>query len=103
MAEPKKKTKDTSFRFEELDDTTVKVSVLNGSTPFETTLTEVTWGMLEDILAVQETSKDDPRAIFGFMNDHIKGGARSIPLKHTLSLFAAIAEYMSQVMDTQKN
>ena len=98
-----KTSEDTTFRFEDVDDTTVKVSVLNGSSPFEVTLTDVTWGLLEDIMTVQETSKDDPRAIFAFMNDHIEGGARGVPLKHTMSLFQSIAEYMSQVMDTQKN
>ena len=98
-----KETKDITYRFEDIDETTVKVSVLNGAAPFETTLTDVTWGMLEDIMNVQEKSKDDPRAIFAFMNDHIKGGASAVPLKHTMSLFASIAEYMAQVMDTQKN
>ena len=103
MAENEEAT--TTYRFENVDDVTVKVSVIgtNGSTPFNVTLTGVTWGLLEDIMSVQETSKDDPRAIFSFMNDHIEGGARVIPLNRTTSLFAAIAEYMSQVMGTQKN
>ena len=103
MAENEEAT--TTYRFENVDDVTVKVSVIgtNGSTPFNVTLTGVTWGLLEDIMSVQETSKDDPRAIFSFMNDHIEGGARVIPLNRTTSLFAAIAEYMAQVMGTQKN
>jgi len=99
MAETEEKT----FRFEEVDDTTVKVSVLNGESPFDATLTGVTWGMMEDIMTVQETSGDDPRAIFGFMNEHIEGGTGAVPIKHTMSLFQAIAEYMNQVMATQKN
>lgn len=102
MPETKKETEIT-YRFEDVDDTTVNVSVLNGAAPFEVTFTNVTWGMLEDIMNVQETSKEDPRAIFGFLNEHVEGGARSVPLKHTLSLFQAIAEYMNQVMSTQKN
>jgi hypothetical protein len=96
-------TKETTFRFEDIDDTTVKVSVLNGSSPFEVTLKNVTWGLLEDIMTVQETSKDDPRAIFAFLNEHVEGGGKAIPLKYTMSFFESIAEYMSQVMDTQKN
>jgi hypothetical protein len=105
MAENEEVKEPITYRFENIDDVTVKVSVLgeNGSTPFNVTLTGVTWGMLEDIMSVQETSKDDPRAIFSFMNDHIDGGARVIPLNRTTSLFAAIAEYMAQVMSTQKN
>jgi hypothetical protein len=104
MAETKE-AQETIYRFEDIDDETVNVTVIgpNGSAPYEVTLTAVTWGMLEDIMTVQETSKEDPRAIFSFMNDHIEGGARSVPLKHTMSLFGAIAEYMNQVMDTQKN
>ena len=41
MAETKT-SEDTTFRFEEIDDTTVAVSVLNGSSPFEVTLINVT-------------------------------------------------------------
>jgi hypothetical protein len=93
------------FDFQELDDTTVKVSVIgeNGSKPFETQLNGVTWGMLEDIMSVQERAKDDMKVVFAFFNEYVEGGGKAIPLKYTLSLFAAIAEYMSQVMDTQKN
>ena len=98
MAEDKK-----TYRFEELDDTTVRVSFLNGTAPYDITLTGVTWGMLEDILNVQEASADDPRAIIGFFNNHVQGGGNSIPLKHTMPLFQAIAEYMNQVMSAQKN
>ena len=95
-------TKETTYRFEEIDDTTVRASVLNGSTPFDVTLTNVTWGMLEDIMNVQETSADDPRAIFSFLNEYVEGGAKAIPLKRTMSFFEAISEYMNQVMSDQK-
>ena len=74
----------------------------NGSAPFEVRLTNVTWGMLEDIMNVQEKSADDPRAIFAFLNAHVDGGAGSIPLKYTLAFFEAISEYMNAVMNTQK-
>ena len=96
-------SEETTFRFEELDNTTVAVSVLNGSEPFNIELKDVTWGMLEDILAVQDTAQNDPRAIFKFLNDYVEGGTRAIPLNKTMPLFQAIAEYMSQVMNTQKN
>jgi hypothetical protein len=95
----------TRFRFEEIDDETVKVAVLseNGSKPFEVTLQHVTWGMLEDIMSVQEQSKDDMQVVFGFFNEYIAGGGRAIPLKYTMALFEAIAEYMNHVMVAQKN
>ena len=104
MAETKE-VQETRYRFEDVGEESVSVTVTgpNGSAPYEVTLTAVTWGMLEDIMMVQETSKDDPRAIFTFLNEHVEGGAKSVPLKHTMSFFGAIAEYMSQVMDTQKN
>lgn len=92
-----------TYRFDEVDDETVAVSVLNGAEPFNVTLQNVTWGMLEDIMNVQEAAKDDPKAIFKFLNEYIEGGSRSIPLKRTTSLFRAIAEYMNQVMSDQKN
>lgn len=96
---------DTTYRFEELDDTTVNVALIgeNGSKPFEITLQNVTWGMLEDILSVQEKSKDDMQVVFSFFNEYIQGGGKSIPLKYTMSLFEAIAEYMNQVMTSAKN
>ena len=102
MPEAQTETEATKYRFEDIADTTVHVSMLNGSSPFEVTSTNVTWGLLEDIMTVQETSQDDPRAIFTFLKEHVEGGGRAIPLKYTMSFFEAIAEYMSQVMDTQK-
>ena len=105
MAKETKEAQETKYRFEDVGEEAVNVSVTfsNGTPPYDVTLTAVTWGMLEDIMTVQETAKDDPRAIFAFLNEHIDGGARAVPLKHTTALFGAIAEYMSQVMDTQKN
>jgi hypothetical protein len=102
------KTADISFRFEELDDTTVSITfvpgdIVNGAQPYNLKLIDVNWGMLDDILELQETAKDNPRVIFNFLDDHIEGGARPIPIKYTMSLFAAIAEYMNAVMSTQKN
>ena len=82
MAE-EKKANEIKYRFEEVDDETVAVSVLNGAEPFNVTLQNVTWGMLEDIMSVQDAAKDDPRAIFKFLNEYIEGGARAIPLKRT--------------------
>ena len=104
MAE--KEIEEIKHSFEELDDTTVKVTVtsnLNGSTPFQVTLVNVTWGMLEEILAVQGTSQDDPGAIFKFLNEYVEGGTKAIPLKRTMAFFQAISEYMQSVMATQKN
>jgi hypothetical protein len=96
---------ETTYRFEELDDTTVKVTApnLNGSVPFSVTLVNVTWGMLEEMLAVQASSQDDPGAIFKFLNEYVEGGTKSIPLKRTMQFFQAISEYMQAVMQTQKN
>jgi hypothetical protein len=97
------------YRFEELDDgTSVKItmpdaSALNGHAPFEVTLRGVTWGMLEDIMNIQETAKNDPKAIFNFLNEYVEGGAKAIPIKRTMSFFQAISEYMTSVMNTQKN
>ena len=98
-------TKDITYRFEDVDDTTVVVTVVgsNGSTPWQATMTGVTWGMMEEIMNIQERSKESITPIFDFLNSHIEGGTAAVPIKHTMSLFQAIAEYMNQVMSTQKN
>lgn len=88
---------------DESDAVGVTVVSSNGATPYEVTLIGVNWGMMEDITAVQNMAEDGPKAIFDFMHKHILGGTSAVPLKHTTSLFNAIAEYMTQVMNTQKN
>ena len=97
--------KETTFRFEEIEDSSVKVSVIgpNGSKPFEAQLNGVTWGMLEDIVTMQDTAKEDMRAIFGFFNKYVDGGGASVPIKYTMPFFESIAAYMNEVMNTQKN
>jgi hypothetical protein len=96
-------TKDITYRFEDVDDTTVVVTVLDLYTPWQATMTGVTWGMMEEIMNIQERSKESITPIFDFLNNHIEGGTAAVPIKHTMSLFQAIAEYMNQVMSTQKN
>ena len=97
----------TVFRFEELPDEKVRISFVNdgnGSAPYTFTLTETTWGMLEDIMAIQETAgQGDSKPIFAFLNTYIEGGARAIPLRHTFNLFRAISEYLKQALAEQKN
>lgn len=101
MAETKEE--ETTYRFEEVDATKVKITVLNGAEPFEVALTNTTLGMLEDILNVQDTSDEDPRAIFKFLDEYVEGGGRAIPINRMLSLFQAIAKYTEHAMNTQKN
>ena len=95
----------TTFRFEDTDIGVVQVTIIsgNGSAPFDVTLKNVTWGMLEDIMAVQEKAKDDMKVVFDFFNDYVEGGGRAVPLMYTMQFFEAISEYMNQVMVTQKN
>ena len=107
MAETKEveKAELLKYRFEDIDDTTVKVFVPseNGSKPFEATLNNVTWGLIEDITAMQKKAERDMSAIFDFFNEYVEGGTRAVPVKYTLSFFEAIGEYMALVMNTQKN
>jgi len=96
---------ETKFRFEEIDDSSVKVSVIgpNGAKPFEAQLNNVTWGMLEDIVTMQDEAERDMRAIFGFFNKYVEGGGGAVPIKYTMPFFESIAAYMNEVMNTQKN
>jgi len=98
---------DTTFRFEELPDDQVHITFArddNGSSPYEFVLMETTWGMLEDIMAIQESAGDgDPKPIFNFLNTYIEGGTKAIPLRHTFNLFRAISEYLQQALAEQKN
>ena len=107
MAETKEveKTEALRFRFKDVDNTTVKVFIPgeNGSKPFEATLNNVTWGLIEDITAMQKRSERDMSAIFDFFNEYVEGGTKVVPVKYTLSFFEAIGEYMALVMSTQKN
>lgn len=95
--------KDKAFRFEELDHETVNITFLNGSEPFEVQLNDLNWGLMDDIFRVQEEAESKPEVIGAFFNEHIEGGGKAVPIKFTMPLFQAIAEYMKQVMDTQKN
>ena len=101
MAETKE---EITYRFEDIDDSNVKVSVIgsNGSQPFEAKLLGVTWGMVEDVMSMQEAAKEDMGAIFAFFNKYVEGGGSAVPLKYTLPFFEAIAQYMTEVMGTQK-
>jgi hypothetical protein len=96
---------ETTYRFEEIDDMTVNITVIdsNGSGPFALTLNGVNWGMFDDVMGLQEEVKANPRAIPAFFDQYIEGGARAVPIRRTLPLFEAISQYLNQVMTTQKN
>ncbi len=96
-----KTKKGTLYRFRELENDSVQIT--DNDSGLDITLIEVHWGMLEDMMAFQETVKDNPQEIFKFFGTYIEGGGRAVPIRHTQSLFKAIAEYLKTAMTDQKN
>jgi hypothetical protein len=91
----------TKATFRENEDDTVTASFVNGNVekPFEITLQNMTWGLMEDIDAIQQQrdSDDNPplSLILDFFREYVFGGPRAVPLKHTRTVFEAITGYMS--------
>ena len=70
---------------------------------FSITLKELNWGLFEDIDRIQSAEgSDSMRAMVGFFNDHVEGGAKAVPIKHTGTAMNAVRAYMDHVNDSQK-
>lgn len=101
----------TTAKFRENDDETITATFLNGSVgnPFEITLQNMHWGLMEDLDTIQQRRDSDENPplslILDFFREYIAGGPKAVPLKHTRTVFEAIAGYMSHTFgeEAEKN
>lgn len=91
----------TTANFRENDDETITATFVNGSiaSPFEITLQNMHWGLMEDIDAIQQQRDSDENPpltlILDFFREYVSGGPKAVPLKHTRTVFEAITGYMA--------
>lgn len=97
---------------ENLEDDTVTATFRNGNIekPFEITLQNMNWGLMEDVedILQRRASDDDDLSldtILDFFREYVSGGPKAVPLKHTRTVFKAITGYLSQAFgeEAEKN
>lgn len=89
--------------FSENDNDTVTASFpsMNGAKPFEVTLKNMHWGLIEDIERMGTES--NVKAMLQFFEDYVEGGPRAVPFKQTLDVFNAIRGYIEYASKAAKN
>jgi hypothetical protein len=83
------------------DTVTASFPSMNGSIPFEVTLQNMHWGLVEDIERMG--SGADVRAMLNFFEEYIVGGPSAVPFKHTMTVFNAIRGYIEYSSNAAKN
>jgi hypothetical protein len=90
--------------FVEADDGSVTATfpVMNGSRPFEITLQNLTWSLMEDVEKIQAKDTPELKDMLDFFRGYVVGGPSAVPLKQTMAVFQAIVGYVNHSM-TSKN
>lgn len=92
---------ETKVRIDEKDDGSAVFEFVDEK--FTIALKELNWGLFEDVDRIQSTEGNEQlKAMVGFFNDHVVGGAKAVPLKHTTTAMDAVRAYMDHVGSAQK-
>lgn len=90
------------FSEDDVGNVTASFPSMNGVAPFEITLQNMHWGLIEDLDKFSDEDADN-MALLGFFHEYVVGGPRAIPIKHTMTVFNAIRGYIEQVSTDTKN
>ncbi len=104
----KHKTKGTLYRFEKTGEKGLNLRITQPNDLLDITFIGASWGLLDDLMQTQGEMRDLEgfeaiRPVLDFFDKYVDGGKDAVPIDHGFSLFRAIAEYMRQSSEAQKN